>query len=138
MPKKSRRNLFKNDMPGFALQLAAADNSFQQNVKQAMDSPRFNPRDILIALSVGLAVGFALFLWAYLRSRKQPDLMDRSNVVRERSSASSNSSNSSATAGERRKRRRKRRRRDHRPRNPSLQQTGGLPPPRSDDDLPKF
>jgi hypothetical protein len=122
-------------MLGFALQLAAADD-FSQSVKEATESPRVNPHDMLIALSVGLAVGFVLFVWAYLRSRKKPELMGRSNVVRESSSASSESSN--GTAGERRKRRRKRRRRDHRPRNPSLQQTGGLPPPRSDDDLPKF
>jgi hypothetical protein len=122
-------------MVGFALQLAVADDAFQQRVNEATQSSRFNPHDMLIALSVGLAVGVALFVWAYLRSRNQPDLMDRSNVVR---GSSSDSNNSNGTAGERRKRRRKRRRRDHRPRNPSLQQTGGLPPPRSDDDLPKF
>jgi hypothetical protein len=125
-------------MLGFALQLAAAAEDFNRRVKEATDSPRVNPHDMLIALSVGLAVGFALFVWAYLRSKNKPDLLDRSNVVRKSSSASSSSSDSDGTAGERRKRRRKRRRRDHRPRNPSLQQTGGLPPPRSDDDLPKF
>ena len=123
-------------MPGFALQLAVADDAFSRSVQEATESPRFNARDILIAISVGLAVGFALVIWAYLRSRNQPDLMGRSNVVRDESSASTNSA--SSAPGERRKRRRKRRRRDHRPRNPSLHQTGGLPPPRPDDELPKF
>jgi hypothetical protein len=43
-------------------------------------------------------------------------------------------------SGERIRVRKKRRERirEHRPRNPTLQETGGLPPVRPDDELPKF
>ena len=121
----------------FFIQLAAADNAFNQNVKKATDSPRFDGQDTLVAISIGVGIGALLFFWAYLRFRKKPEVVTRSNdspretpVIRE--------DETSAPSDRRRTRKKRRRRRDHRPRNPSLEQTGGLPPPRPDDDIPKY
>ena len=120
----------------FVIQLAAADSAFTQNVKNATDSPRFDGQDTLVAISIGVGIGVLLFVWAYLRFRKKPEVVTRSDSPREAPVTSDDETD--AKSDRRRTRKKRRRRRDHRPRNPSLQQTGGLPPPRPDDDLPKY
>lgn len=120
----------------FVVQLAAADNAFTRNVKEATESPRFDAQDMLIAISIGVGVGVLLFVWAYLRFRKKPEVVTPSDPPRETPVAPADAA--SGDSERRRKRKKRRRRRDHRPRNPSLEQTGGLPPPRSDDELPKY
>ena len=67
----------------FVIQLAAADNAFTQNVKNATDSPRFDGQDTLVAISIGVGIGALLFVWAYLRFRKKPEVVTRSDSPRE-------------------------------------------------------
>ena len=112
---------------------AAADAAFTEQVKDATQGGRFNTRDVLTAVSLGLAVGVLLFVWAYFRYRKKEGKKNRHAPPKPAPVEPVPESGES----ERRRRRKRRRRRDHRPRNPSLQQTGGLPPPRSDDQPPK-
>lgn len=115
--------------------LAAAD-TFEQQVKEVTQTGRFDTRDALTAISIGAAIGVLLFVWAYFRYRKKEEVETRrSESGRERQRAEPQPGDGET---ERRRVRKRRRRRDHRPRNPSLQQTGGLPPPRPDDQLPKY
>jgi hypothetical protein len=98
-----------------------------------MQGNRFESKDLLLGATIVLIIGLALFLFVYLRSRKKSHAADQERL------AQMTQSRSNRTGSERRERRRKRRRRrDHRPRNPSLDETGGLPPHRPDDQLPKF
>ena len=93
-------------------------DAFTERVNAANQGGRFDSKDLLLV---------------YLRSRKKSDDANQERL------AQITQSQSNETGSERGERRRKRRRRrDHRPRNPSLDKTGGLPPPRPDDQLPKF
>jgi hypothetical protein len=115
--------------------LAAA--GFDEQVKRATQG-QLDTRDVLIGLTVALAIGAAIVLWIFLRSRKKSDDQDRERLSQMMRSQGSGRSSSSVTEEGGQRRRKRRRRRDHRPRNPPLSQTGGLPPPRPDDQLPKF
>ena len=112
-------------------------DTFTEQVKAVTHGSRVSSRDILIVLSVGLTVGFVLGAYIYFRFRKKRKAADTQRVGRKVLSSSA-VSDSEEDSGEHRRVRKRRRRRDHRPRNPSLQQTGGLPPPRPDDELPKY
>jgi len=108
-------------------------DAFADKVNAASQGGRFESKDLLLGTTIVLIIGLALFLFVYLRSRKKSGDADQARL------AQMTQSQSSGTSSERRERRRKRRRRrDHRPRNPSLDKTGGLPPQRPDDQLPKF
>jgi hypothetical protein len=108
-------------------------DAFTEQAKAALQGDRFETKDLLLGATIVLIVGLALFLIVYLRSRKKSSDADQERL------AQMTQSQSRGTGPERRDRRRKRRRRrDHRPRNPSLDKTGGLPPQRPDDQLPKF
>jgi len=113
--------------------LAAISDTFMERVKEATEGTQLHTRDMLLALVIGLLVGGLLFIWVYLRHRKKVD-KERSKEF-SRFKPSSGGSSSTSEGGQRRRRRR---RRPHRPRNPSLQQTGGLPAPRPDDELPNY
>jgi hypothetical protein len=81
--------------------------------------------DMAIVAGVGLVLMVVLAIWAkFLRpvSGKDSRRKDEFRSVPDASSLSNNLSNS-----ERRRKKRRRRRRDHRPRNPTLSETGGLP-----------
>ena len=82
---------------------------------------------------MSLAIGLVLFLWAYFKFRKKPGVEFGPGKSEHEIPARIDPVRSSS--GRRRKRHR---RRDHRPRNPTLNQTGGLPPPRGDGELPKY
>jgi hypothetical protein len=118
--------------------LAAAER-FEREVAAVRKGVQFGAHEIPIALFVGVAIGVVLFGWAYLRFRKK-----RRKEESERNKVSPSKAikraeiDSESGEPERRRRRKRRRRRDHRPRNPTLDKTGGLPAPRPDDDLPKF
>lgn len=120
--------------------LAAA---FEEQVKRATQG-HLDTRDLLIGLTVTLAMGAAIVLGLVLRSRMKSNKQDRerlSQMTRSQSGGESSSRDKDAvtlTKDGRHRRRKRRRRRDHRPRNPPLSQTGGLPPPRPDDQLPKY
>jgi hypothetical protein len=112
-----------------AVFLLAAAGAFDP-LKEAAQGDGFNRRDVLIAVSVGVGIGVLLFIWAYFRYRKTDDDEGGHDSSEPAEPAENGDSG-------RRRRRKRRRRREHRPRNPSLQQTGGLPPPRPDDQLPR-
>jgi hypothetical protein len=110
-------------------------DAFTEQVKAATHGQRFESKDLLIGTTIALAIGIAIFLAIYLRVRKKSHAADQERLSQMTQSQSSGSSSS----GERHERRRKRRRRrDHRPRNPSLDKTGGLPPARPEDQLPNY
>jgi hypothetical protein len=119
-------------MPGYPFLLAAAP-TLETQVQEATRRPLFNTREALLIIGVSLIVGLVLFLWAYFKFRKKPGVEfgpgQSPHAIPSKPEAVSSSS------GRRRKRHR---RRDHRPRNPTLDQTGGLPPPRADGELPKY
>ncbi len=81
-----------------------------------------------VALLVILFLGWAIFI----RKRKK-DLADwRLHRHHSHHSSDVNSPTESASDNEPHHHRRRRRRRSHRPRNPTLAETGGLPPVRSE------
>ena len=83
--------------------------------------------DLMLVLADALGVAIVLFVWAkYLRKPKSRSGRGRSS---NRSSAAAPPEETEGSSEQRRERRRRRRhRRDHRPRNPTLAETGGLPP----------
>ena len=126
-----------NIVEGF---LIFAASTFSDEVKAAMHGERFSSQDVLMALTIAMAVGFIIVLWVYLHYRKKRDRQDKERLGRKiiSSAPRAESDSTDSNSGDRRRIRKRRRRRDHRPRNPSLQQTGGLPPHRSDDEPPKY
>jgi hypothetical protein len=75
-----------------------------------------------------------LLLWA-LFIRKRPDESSRRyryRSYRDSTEPGANNGSGAMAETETRKERRKRRRRKHRPRNPTLAETGGLPPVRTE------
>jgi hypothetical protein len=111
---------------------------FDEQVRRATDGGSFSAREFLIGATVAVAVGFALVLWIYFRVRRKSDRQDQERLSRMVHGQSSGKSSRSESSDGVERRRKRRRRRDHRPRNPPLSQTGGLPPPRPDDQLPKY
>lgn len=88
--------------------------------------------DMAVVMGIGLLLMLALAVWAKF-FRKSSDKRSGSNdKFRSVPDASALSSENSET--ERRRKKRRRRRRDHRPRNPTLAETGGLPEPRKLDE----
>ena len=83
-------------------------------------------KDVLVIIATGLALGLLLLLWArhYVKSKKRHHLHDRKVVSHSLPGASDQEDEE---APHHRSRRRRKRRREHRPRNPTLAETGGLP-----------
>ena len=119
-------------MPEFPFILAAAP-SLETQIQEATNKPIFNTRDALLVIGVSLVVGLVLFLWAYFKFRKKPGI--EFGPGKSEHEIPDKPEPEPRTPGRRRKRQR---RRDHRPRNPTLHDTGGLPPPRGDGELPKY
>ena len=127
--------------------LLLAVTGFDEQVKRATQG-HLDTRDVLIGLTMALAVGAGIVLWIYLRSKMKSGDQDRerlSQMMRSPGSSKSSSqgsgekkSTTTVTESGLHRRRKRQRRRDHRQRNPSLSETGGLPPPRPDDQLPKY
>jgi hypothetical protein len=87
-------------------------------------------REILLIVGVGVVLGLILFLWVYLsrKDRREHEVSRTSKAVYpdEKNSAH-------APSGRRKLRRKRRHHPDHFPRNPTLGETGGLPPVRSEE-----
>jgi hypothetical protein len=81
--------------------------------------------DFLVIIATGLALGLLLLLWAryYVKRKKLHHHHDRKVVSQSLSSPDLDHEEESPHHS----RRRRKRRRDHRPRNPTLAETGGLP-----------
>lgn len=115
--------------------ILAAASSLDNQVQEATRKPLFNTRDALLAIGVSLAVGIALFLLAYFKFRKKPGIEFGPGKSEHEIPRRPEPDSESRSSGRRRKRHR---RREHRPRNPTLSETGGLPPPRADGEIPKY
>ena len=115
-------------------------DAFTDRVNQVNRDPGSDTRNVLLGATVVLIVGGALFVWVYFRSRSKSHGQDRERLsqmgksIRPEAGSSSEIGKSSS----KRRRRKRRRVREHRPRNPTLDKIGGLPPPRPDDQLPKY
>src|SRR5262245_45242253 len=89
-------------------------------------------REILIIIGVALAVSAALFIWAAFWRRRRSH---RSSHHRH-GNAQPGGEPSPPTSKRHRRRHRKASHPDKRPRNPTLAETGGLPPPRPENEMP--
>jgi hypothetical protein len=118
--------------------LAAANpvEQFQREVNQPVQKTFFSSNDTTIAIAVSVGIGLLLCIIVVVRHRRNMEKSERRRLI-ETSVRPSRSQRDDDEEGSGRRRRRKRRR-PHRPRNPTLQDTGGLPPPRPDDELPKY
>jgi hypothetical protein len=83
-------------------------------------------KDVLVIVATGLALGLLLLLWArhYVKRRKRHHHHDRKGVSH---AVPDVTGEDPAEEPRHQTRRRRKRRRDHRPRNPTLAETGGLP-----------
>jgi hypothetical protein len=115
--------------------LLAASNPLDNNpLPEAQTSQLFGLRlhDLLLILGVAVALGLVLFLWAYLTHKSRRRHHSSQSLSKPIYRAEKKSSD--PASGERMRIRRKRRRHpDNLPRNPTLGETGGLPPIRPDD-----
>ncbi len=114
-------------------QLAAAE-AFSEIIRRANQGLSLSTPELLLALLAGSLLALALFIWVYLRFRKKRQKAEASDFRRMTSPSKEKSDEGDGSQ----RRRKRHRRRAHRPRNPSLQQTGGLPPPRPEDEPPKY
>ena len=96
-------------------------------------------RELASVVAAALLVGIAGFIWAvYFRKRPRdgsshPHSRHHHHHHHQSAQESAPAGNGAdAVNGESKRRRRRRRRREHRPRNPTLAETGGLPPIRTE------
>ena len=88
--------------------------------------------DMALVMGIGLILMLALALWVKFFRKSSERKVSEKDVFRSVPDGSSLSNENSET--ERRRKKRRRRRRDHRPRNPTLAETGGLPAPKELDE----
>ena len=125
--------------------LLAAAETFHKEVEKARAGGQIETNGVLIAVSIGVALGAMLFAAVYIHHRRKQLKEGQRNRISKTTPKPSQPVESeggeqdeAGSDSERRRVRKRRRKRDHRPRNPTLNQTGGLPPLRPDDELPKF
>jgi len=95
-----------------------------------------NARDVVLLAGMALLFGAALFLWAYLTRKKRRLTIGLASRAIYRAEPKEEREEEEEEDSERRRYRKKRRRRHHPellPRNPTLQETGGLPPLRPEE-----
>jgi hypothetical protein len=119
-------------MLAFVFQFAATE-PFAEQLNRATRGSGLSTRDLLLAALAGSLLALAIFIWTYLRFQRKRQKAEARDFARLTTQSTSSHESEDGT-----RRRRRRRRRAHRPRNPSLQQTGGLPPPRPEDQPPKY
>jgi hypothetical protein len=97
-------------------------------------------RERVVILGALLVVTLAVVIWAlFFRGKKSHSRSHRHSSHRSRELAPGSvgeSAGGSGEAGPRKRRKWRRQRREHRPLNPTLAQTGGLPPIRASDPPP--
>ncbi len=114
---------------------------FTDQVRRANHESDSDTRNVLIGVTVVLAIGLVIFIWAYFHFRKKSNAQDKKRLSQFAKSISpqEGASSTGGQSSNNHQRRRKRRRvREHRPSNPTLEKTGGLPPPRPDNQPPKY
>ncbi len=99
---------------------------------------RFVPEAMGI-LGIAFALAAVLFIWAFfIRKRRHPDPHVRTLQEGSIFQSSPAKHHSHHHHGRRRRHRRHRHGQSDAPRNPTLQETGGLPPVRSEEDFPRI
>ena len=91
----------------------------------------FRMRDLLLLLGVVAIIALSLYLFVYITRRKRRRRISRSGP--EMWGADRQANNNEHHAGRVRIRKKRRKHPDFRPRNPTLGETGGLPPARPDE-----
>lgn len=115
-------------MSNFPLLLAAVDS---EDFAGAWHNPSGSTKQYLVMLGAMAVVAAALLIWAaYFRKRRRHS-HHHHHHHHSSTPASGPVPNATESISNQHKRRR-RRRREHRPRNPTLAETGGLPPIRLD------
>ena len=115
---------------------AAVEPLTRENSKEFLEGSDWGL--VLVAAAsclVGLLAVLGTVLYYTRRQRRRPHHHHHHRPHREESgntSSNQTSPTAEAQSGERERLRRRRRRRNHRPRNPTLAETGGLPPVRKD------
>ncbi len=105
------------------LMLMAVDLPFGKTVV-AGKSTAVALRGVIPVLGAGLLIFLLLVLWAKFIRKKR----DRSRESHPALASTAKSDDDENGHGHHQHRRRRKRRREHRPRNPTLAETGGLPP----------
>jgi len=124
-------------MSSSGIYLAAALSDLLGTRRTNEPGHRFETTDLLIIASAALVVAIALVVWVAFFRRKADD--DEGSRWREhREKGGREHTHTHAQHGERVRKRKRRRRREHRPRNPTLHDTGGLPPRRPEDQPPPY
>lgn len=123
-------------MKTFAWLAAAADAPLRPGVVRSSGVAT----DLLLVLGAGVLLFAVLMLWVVYSRRHRPHRHRHRHHRSSNRTPSVETGNSESGADEdsehSRHHRRRRRRREHRGRNPTLSETGGLPPPRPDGALP--
>ena len=99
-------------------------------VPSALQNMGRGPRDIIIVVIAAALIVAAVVVWAVFIRKRPKD--DSRWAVHHSSHSTASETESAEGSQHRRYHRRRRRRREHRPRNPTLAETGGLPPVRHD------
>ncbi len=122
-------------MTSSTLFVAAADGLTAQ-VEKVTQRSSFDSQGVMLIIASGVGVGLFLFVMVYLyysRKRHRQESREMSRSVKPVSTSAPTDDDP-----DRRRRRKRRRRREHRPSNPPLSKTGGLPPPRPEGEIPKY
>ena len=91
--------------------------------------PGFWASDVFLIIGAALVLGGIIAAWVFLSRRPKTDVSPARRVYK--GTPAPGTSAETGGSGDQRKLNRKRsRRREHRARNPTLSETGGLPPPR--------
>ena len=105
------------------------------NGSTTSSSSSMTMRDTLIIVGAALVIGLLFVIWAvYIRKPGGSKRSEPSNWSAKSKSDDDDEDDDSGESGGRRRKKRKKLRREHRPRNPTLSETGGLPPMRSNSD----
>jgi hypothetical protein len=117
-------------MLGTILYFAAGADALLEKMNRGTG---LSTRDLLLAMLAGSLLALGIFIATYFHLRNKRLKEEARDFARLTSAPKVDRESDDGTP-----RRKRRRRRAHRPRNPSLQQTGGLPPLRPDDQPPKY
>jgi len=94
-------------------------------------------REILLVIGVGIVLGLVLFLWVYFSHKRKRHHNTSHGLSKAIYRAEKKTPAEMAAPSRGKVRRRRKRHEDNLPRNPTLGETGGLPPIRPDDPPPE-
>ena len=115
----------------FSVILAQVDST---DLKQQFSNSRLY--EVLVVFGALAGAVIIAVIWAILYSQRQRKKHRHHHHHHSQGAATDNASQGTGTREHKGRRQRRRRRRPHRPMNPTLSQTGGLPPLRDEDTPP--